>query len=242
MRVDLNNPFKHWQVRQAVALTLDRPSIVKTLFSGLADLGNDSPWAPAYPSTAKVPQRHRDIRTAKQLMASVGLSKGFSITLTTETTLEIPELAQIIQRSVKAIGIKMNLQILTATAYFAGTSTGPPAGWGNTPWLNAPMNITDWGHRAVPNVYLTSAFESKGIWNAAHYSNKTFDKVAKSYLAAISLKDQQKYAKQGELILLHDTPVIIPYFYYYLAAGSKKVKGYHADALGSVYLSHTSLA
>ena len=45
-----------------------------------------------------------------------------------------------------------------------------------------------------------------------------------------------------QLILLKDTPVILPYFYNYLAAGSKKVKGYKADAQGTVFLSHTSLA
>ena len=35
--------------------------------------------------------------------------------------------------------------------------------------------------------------------------------------------------------------MIIPYFYNYLAAGNKKVKGYQADALGEIYLSKTSL-
>jgi peptide/nickel transport system substrate-binding protein len=242
MRVDLHDALKHWQVRQAIALTLDRPAIRQTLFKGLADLGNDSPWAPAFPSTYPLPQRHKDLRKARQLMAAAGYHKGFSITLTTEQTGEIPQLAQIIQRSVKQIGIKMSLQILTATQYFAGSQSGPPSGWGNTPWLNAPMNITDWGGRAVPNVFLTSAFETKGIWNAPHYSNKAFDRAAKSYIGAISLKDQRKYAKIGEAILLHDTPTIIPYFYYYLAAGSKKVKGYQADAQGTIYVSKTSLA
>jgi peptide/nickel transport system substrate-binding protein len=243
MRVDAHNPLSKWQVRQAIALTLDRPAIVKTLFKGLADIGNDSPFAPVYPSTDKtVPQRHKDIKLAKQLMAAAGYAKGFSITLTTEQTGEIPQLAQIIQRSVKAIGINMTLNILTSTAYFAGSQTGPPSGWGTTPWLNAPMNITDWGHRAVPNVYLVSAFETGGVWNAAHYANKRFDSLAKSYLGAISLKDQRKYSHQLETILLHDTPVIFPYFYYYIAAGSKNVKGYKSDALGEIYVSKTSLA
>jgi peptide/nickel transport system substrate-binding protein len=189
-----------------------------------------------------VPQRHKNIAMARQLMAAAGYHKGFGITLTTEQTGEIPQLAQILQRSVKAIGINMKLTILTSTAYFAGSQSGPPKGWGNTPWLNAPMNITDWGGRAVPNVFLTAAFESKGIWNAPHYSNKKFDKAAKSFIGAISLKDQQKYAKMGQEILLHDTPTIIPYFYYYIAAGSKKVKGYVANAQGTVYVSHVSLA
>ena len=48
---------------------------------------------------------------AKQLMAAAGYAKGFTITLTTETTGEIPELAQIIKQSVKAIGINMTLKI-----------------------------------------------------------------------------------------------------------------------------------
>jgi peptide/nickel transport system substrate-binding protein len=243
MRVDLHNPLRDHRVRQAIALTLDRPAIRKTLFSGLADLGNDNPFAPAFISTnTSVPQRHKDIRKAKQLMAAAGHAKGFSIQLTTENVGEIPQLAQIIQRSVREIGIKMSLKILTVDAYFAGSQSGPPSGWGTTPWLNTPMNITDWGSRAVPNVLLVSAFETKAVWNAAHYSNKRYDSLVKSFIAAIALKDQRRYSKQIEELLLHDTPVIIPYFYNYLAAGAKRVKGYHADALGTVYLSHTSLA
>jgi peptide/nickel transport system substrate-binding protein len=243
MRVDLDNPLQDWRVRQAIALTLDRPAIVKTLFGPYALPGNDSPFATVYPSRDRsVPQRRKDIRKAKQLMAAAGFPNGFSITLTTEQTGEIPQLAQIIQRSVRAIGIKMKLNILTATAYFAGSQSGPPSGWGTTPWLNTPMNITDWGHRAVPNVFLTAAFETKGIWNAAHYSNKKFDRAAKSYIGAIAIKDQRKFAGQMQRILLHDTPVIIPYFYDFLGAGTANVKGYKSDAQGSVFLSHTSLA
>jgi len=243
MRVDAKNPLKDYRVREAIALSLDRPAIVKTLFDKYADVGNDSNFAPLYPSTDRtVPQRHKDLKTAKKLMAKAGHPKGFKITLTTEKTGEIPQLAQIIQRSVKALGIDMTLNILTSTAYFAGTQDGPPLGWGNTPWLNAPMNITDWGHRAVPNVVLTAAFKTKGVWNAAHYSNPKFDKILESFLGAIALKDQRKYERQMQLILLHDTPVIVPYFYNFLGAGTTKVKGYKADAQGTVFLSHTSLA
>jgi peptide/nickel transport system substrate-binding protein len=243
MRVDLPNPLRDWRVRQAIALTLDRPSIARTLFSKYADLGNDNPFAPAFISTDKrVPQRHKDLRKAKELMAAAGHANGFAIELTTEKVGEIPQLAQIIQRSVKQIGIRMTLKILTGTAYFAGSQTGPPSGWGTTPWLNTPMNITDWGSRAVPNVLLVSAFQSKAVWNAAHYSNKKYDRLTKSFIGAVALKDQRKYSRQIEELLLHDTPVIIPYFYNYLSAGTKRVRGYKPDALGQVYLSRTSLA
>jgi peptide/nickel transport system substrate-binding protein len=244
MRVDLDNAFKHAEVRRAVALTLDRPAIINTLFNNFADIGNDTPWAPVYPATVgdpDVPQRKQDIAQAKQLMATAGFANGFAITLTTEQTGEIPQLAQIIQNAVKAINIDLKLEIQTSTAYFDG-KYGPGSGdWGNTPWLNTPINITDWGHRSVPNVYLTSALAYTGVWNAAHYNNPAFDDIAKKFVGAISLTDQRTYAKQGETILLQDTPVIFPYFYNYLAAGSKSVKGYNADPLGTVYLSKTSL-
>jgi len=243
MRVDAKNPLKNAKVRRAIALTLDRPAIVKTLFNNLADVGNDSPFAPVYPSTDKsVPQRQKNLKLARKLMAEAGFPRGFKIVLTTQQVGEIPQLAQIIQRSVKAIGIDMSLNILTPTAYFAGTQDGAPRGWGTTPWLNTNMNITNWGHRAVPNVLLTAAFQTKGIWNAAHWSNKRFDAAAKSFIGAIALKDQRRYEKQMQLLLLEQTPVIIPYFYNYLAAGSKNVRGYKADAQATIYLSRTSLA
>jgi peptide/nickel transport system substrate-binding protein len=242
MRTD-KEPFNDKRVRQAVALLINRDNIVKGLLEEKSDYGNDSPFAPVYPSTDKsVPQRKKNLKLAKELMAQAGFARGFRVTLTTQRLGEIPQLAQIIQRSVKAIGIDMRLNILTPTAYFAGSQEGPPRGWGTTPWLNAPVSITNWGHRAVPNVLLTSAFRSKGIWNAAHWSNKRFDTAVASFLGAIAIKDQRKYEKQMQQVLLQQTPVLIPYFYNYLGAGSKQVRGYKADAQATIYLSRTSLA
>lgn len=175
-------------------------------------------------------------------MRAAGRANGFSTQLTTYRNFELPSLAQIIQQSVRQIGIRMSLRILTATAYYAGSQLGPPKGWGTTPWLNTPMNITDWGGRAVPNVYLTSSLMTKGVWNASHYSNRRFDRLARSFIAAIAIKDQRKYARLIQLLMLHDTPAIYPYFYYQLNAGSKRVRGYYADPQGQVYLSKTSLA
>jgi peptide/nickel transport system substrate-binding protein len=241
MRVDDHNAFSDKRVRTAVALTLNRPAIIKQLFNDLADIGNDSPFAPVYGLARSVPQRKQDIPMAKALMKAAGHEKGFSITLTTETTGEIPELAQIVANSVKAININLKLDIESSTAYFAGTQSGPPTGWGNTPWLNAPINITDWGSRAVPDVLLISAFEAKGVWNAAHWSDAKFDSLISQYLAATSFKAQNAAATAMQEILLDQTPVVFPYFYYYLAAGSKSVTGYAADPLGQIYLSKTSL-
>ena len=140
-----------------------------------------------------VAQRHKDLRKAKQLIAAAGLKKGWKTKLVTYQTAELPQLAQIVKQAVKAIGGNIDVKILDAAPqYYSGTPT-------TTPWLNDPMTITDWGHRGVPNVLLNAALTSKavpskkaGTWNAAHFKNKKYDALVKSFGAAVSLKDQRQ--------------------------------------------------
>ena len=70
-------PFKDRRVRQALALTLDRPKIIKQLFNGFGIPGNDSPFASVYPSSdPTVPQRKQDLVQAKKLLAAGRVSEG----------------------------------------------------------------------------------------------------------------------------------------------------------------------
>src|SRR4029077_13503077 len=117
MRTDMA-PFTDKRVRRAIALCLDRQKLVKGLFRGRSDIGNDSPFAPVYPSTdMAVPQRDLDISQAKQLMAAAGFADGFKVKLTTEKFIEIPEYCQIIQQAVRPIGITIDLNVESQDAY-----------------------------------------------------------------------------------------------------------------------------
>nr|MBA3331194.1 peptide ABC transporter substrate-binding protein [Actinomycetota bacterium] len=125
MRVDAKNELKDPRVRRAIALTLDRPGIVKTLFNNLGQPGNDSPFAPVYPSTDKsVPQRKKDIPAARALMAAAGVPNGFEATLTTERVQEIPDYAVLVQNACREIGVKLNLKIETDSAYYGKAQPG----------------------------------------------------------------------------------------------------------------------
>jgi peptide/nickel transport system substrate-binding protein len=81
LRVDDGNPLADYRVRQAIALTLDRPAIIKTLFDDLADIGNDSPFAPVYGLARSVPQRKQNISKAKQLIDAAGHAKVVTLVL-----------------------------------------------------------------------------------------------------------------------------------------------------------------
>jgi peptide/nickel transport system substrate-binding protein len=238
MRVD-TKPFNDRRVRVALALLLNRPDIIKTLFGGRADLGNDSPFAPVMRATNKsVPQRKQNIARAKHLLQQAGATH-LNITLTTERAYEIPDLAVLLKNAFKPAGVNLNLNILSVAQYYAGKQAFVKGG---TPWLNAALTCTDWAPRAVPNVLLSSDFKSNGIWNSAHYKNKHMDRLINEFTAALELPKQRALAGQMQRQLLADTPVIFPYFYNYLAAGKKNIRGYVADAVGLINLAGVSYA
>jgi peptide/nickel transport system substrate-binding protein len=240
MRCD-QAPFTDPRVRQAIALTLDRPAIVAALFKGYADLGNDSPFAPVFPSTnTTVAQRAMNIAKAKSLLAAAGHSSGFTTSLITEDFLEIPQFAQIVAQSAQAVGVKINLKVESSSTYY-GKAT-----FGNSDWLDATMSLVDYGHRSVPNVFLTAPLETTnasagtGPWNAAHFASTQYDKLAAQYIAAVDLSSQKSIAGQIETLLLEQTPIVFAYFYNYLTATAKNVSGVYPTAIGHLFLYNAS--
>ena len=184
MRCD-QAPFDDSRVRQAVALSLNRPQIVQALFKGYAAVGNDSPFAPVYPSTnTSVPQRTRDIAKAKSLLSAAGHSSGFSTQLVTESFLEIPQYAQFVQAAANEIGVKISLKVESSAAYY-GQAT-----FGHSDWLDSTMSLVDYGHRSVPDAVLNASLGTiptdGGAWNAAHFHNQQYDNLLRQYLAAVT--------------------------------------------------------
>jgi peptide/nickel transport system substrate-binding protein len=230
MRCD-QAPFTDPRVRQAIALTLNRPGIITALWKGFADLGNDSPFAPVFPSTStSVPQRVQNISQAKSLLAAAGHPSGFTTKLITENFLEIPQYAQIVVQAAAAIGVKINLTVESSTQYY-GKAT-----FGNSDWLDATMSLVDYGHRSVPNVFLTAPLQTGGTWNAAHFANSSYDKLVAQYIAATDVSTQKSIAGQIQQLLLNETPIIFAYFYNYLTATAMGVTGVYPTAIGHLFL------
>ncbi|HUC23353.1 MAG TPA: ABC transporter substrate-binding protein [Streptosporangiaceae bacterium] len=236
MRCD-QAPFTDARVRQAIALSLNRPEIVTALFKGDADLGNDSPFAPVFPSTnTSIPQRAINVAKAKSLLSAAGHPSGFSATLTGEIFQEIPQYAQIIQQSAKAIGVDLKLNIEAQPKYYGNYL------FGTSDWLDATMSLVDYGHRSVPNVFLTAPLQTinskkgTGAWNAAHFNNADYDKLSNQYIATADLSSQRSIAGQIETLLLDQTPIIYGYFYNYLTASAKNVTGAYPTAIGHIFL------
>ena len=191
MRCD-TAPFTDPRVRQAIALTLNRPAIVAALFQAYADTGNDSPFAPVFASTnPSVPQRVQDISKAKALLAAAGHPGGFTTQLITQQYLELPQYAQIVAQSAASIGVTIQLRVESSSTYY-GKAT-----FGNSDWLDATMSLVGYGHRSVPNVFLSAPLQiidartETGSWNAAHFNSAHYDTLSRQYIAAVDLSTQR---------------------------------------------------
>jgi peptide/nickel transport system substrate-binding protein len=236
MRTDLP-PFKDPRVRRALALTLDRPAMVQGLLSGRGTVGNDSPFGPRFPSTdTSVPQRTQDIAQAKQLLAAAGHPNGLRAQYVSETALEMPALAQVVQAAARVAGIDFQLRIETQSAYY-GKST-----FGSSDWLDSIVSAVDYGDRGAPNLYLEAPLTSHGIWNAARFKDPAYDRLVKQYVASVDLQSQRTVAGKIERLLLDQTPLIIPYFLESLSATKTNVQGVNPTSIGAVYLGQASIS
>lgn len=231
MKTDVG-PFKDKRLRQALSMTLDRDLIVKGLLRGWAVVGNDSPFAPVFPSTdGFVPQRKKDIEGAKKLLAAAGVPNGFKATLTTERFKEIPDLAVVIQNGAKEVGIDIELKLESQELYYG---SGKP---GRSDWLDSTFGITDYGHRGVPNVLINAPYVTGGAWNSSHFANETYDRLVAQYTAALDLTTQRRVAGQMQRLLLDETPIIIPYFLDSLMVTKAKIGGVKFSPIGQVNFS-----
>ena len=225
LRTD-KEPLTDKRVRQAIALLINRENIVKGLLEGKSDYGNDSPMAPVYPSTDKsVAQRKQDVEKAKALLSEAGKS-NISLEIRGWNGFEMPQYAQLVQQDLKAAGINVKLNFTDGASYY-GDST-----FGKSDWLDSTIGITEYGHRGTPILQMTAPLKSDGVWNAAHFKNKEYDKLVGEYVQSVDLQSQRGAAKKIQEMLLDEVPIIFSYFYFYLTATKSTVAGVDVAAMG----------
>jgi peptide/nickel transport system substrate-binding protein len=237
MRVDTGQ-FAKKEVRQALALSLDRPKMIEQLFKGRADLGNDHVIAPIYPYfDDSVPQRERDVEKAKSLLAAAG-TPTISATLHAGQLLEIPDLATLVKSQTAEAGFNLEVAVENLKTFYDAQWCPPK---GNPPCSGAAeLGIVDYGHRATPDVYLNAALKTDGDWNSSQYRSAEFDAAFGDFQKAIGVDAQKAACKTIETILNEDVAVALPYWYNYLAGSSKKFSGIYSSALGQMFFSAAS--
>ncbi len=207
-------PYTDKRVRQAMALCLNRPDIIKSVLQGEGVLGNDNVIAPVFPLYSPIPQRVQDYAKARALLSAAGYPNGFSATLTTASdTSDLVPLAEVAQQMWKPAGINVKIKPEPGSVYY------------NTDWLGAPLTITEWGHRPTPSQLLGVAYRTGAVWNASHWSNPTFDQLTSALDAEVDFTKRKAIVKQIELLMTEEVPSMVTHFTEALRTVRSNVQG-----------------
>lgn len=230
LRTD-TGPWADKRVRQAFAYTVDRNAVVQGLMQGYAEIGNDSPFAPVYPvSNTDLPQREVDLDKARALLAEAGVPDGFTTTLNVLNQLEIPAYAVILQAGAAKAGINLEIILQDGGTYYGDGQ------FGSSPWLDSTAGITDFGHRSIPNVYLTAQFQSDGVWNSSHLDDPELDAEIGEFLATVDFEEQRRLATAMQERFLDLTPTIYAAFLQFIFVSTSNVAGIVPNSSGQLFL------
>lgn len=209
-------PFDERAAREALAWAIDRAALVDAVYEGNADIANDVTFFPDYsPRPEGLVQRERDLDKVAELLAGSTLS----FTITTSNQL----LGEVLQQQLNAVpGFDVGLQVLSTEAYYADGA--------DTPWLTAPVTVTNWAKRA-PSQYLSLMYTGGAPWNASHYTSDEIEQLAVQFDATTDPVPRQALADRIALVQWTDLPVIIPAYSKSQALQNRRVVGEFVGAL-----------
>ena len=234
MRSD-QGPLRDPRVRRAVALTINRPQQIARVMLGQAQIGNDNPFWKQFGSTDKsTKQRRQNLALARNLLNAAG-AENLDFNITTWNFLDHADHAASIQAYARQAGIDVGIEVMDVSKYYDSEPAGADY-FTTTPWLNRTASLTEYGWRGVPDLYISRCYMSTGDWNASHYKNAEFDRVARSYLESPDVGAQRRATKRMAGLLLRDTPVVTDYFINYVTASSSKVKNYVPEGISHIRL------
>jgi peptide/nickel transport system substrate-binding protein len=229
------------RVRRAIALTINRPQQIARVMLGNAQVGNDNPFWKGFRSTdPSIKQRRQNLQLARALLAAAN-AEDLRFNITTWDFLDHTDHAASVQAYARQVGIDVGLEVMDVGKYYDSEPAGADY-FTTTPWLNRTCTLTEYGWRGVPNLYISRCYMSTGDWNASHYKNAEFDRVATTYLEALDLQVQRRATKRMAGLLLRDTPVVTDYFINYVTASAARVRNYVPEGISHVRLAKVGLA
>lgn len=199
-----NKPWKDQRVRLAVNHAINRADIIQRIYSGEAEYSGHVPpgYGPWPLPDAELRQKYLkfDLVKAKKLMADAGLSKGFSVTMTTFSGQDYPQISAVVQSHLKRINIDVNIVAQEAGTFAANN------GKGTFEW-----DLTGRGMRGDVDGYLAEFHPAAPIfkiWYPEYRNTKAWRGIGNGRIQLDPAKRLPIYqAAQRELLL---NPVQIP--------------------------------
>jgi len=199
-----SGPLATPEVRQAIAMAIDRQGIVDTLRQGMAQFGNSLVPPTVFGSAVDLAGPEYDPEGAKALLAQAGVTTPLKLTLNTYEGAENQQIAQAIQAQLAQIGIDLDVVITDYGAFSEAIAADDHGLW-----------LSSWGTVTMDADYTFYALlhsQQHGADNKAFYANAQVDQWLTE--ARSTTDDDQRKAlyRQIQKQVMVDLPYLNLYY------------------------------
>lgn len=210
LRISFNaakKPFDDIRVRQALNYAVDKESIVKNIYQGMASVIPDvvGPLNVGYAAVKGYPY---DPAKAKKLLAEAGYPNGFKTTLWTPQGryLKDYELSQAVQQQLQAVGVDAKLETFEWGAYLAAIRK-PKAEAKDDMYLIGWSPSTGEARWGMYPITACSQQYPNGS-NYSFYCNKELDQLIEKAVMATGMKERDTLLRKAQEALVQDPEAI----------------------------------
>ena len=197
--------LKDRDVRRAIAMGIDRDSIIDSILLGSVDKANNfvAPGVFGYSADSKTLEYNPE--AAKKIIEQKGL-KGTKLTIGVSNSPVRMQMSEIIQAQLKEIGLDVTVESLEWGAFLTATGRGD-------------LDMFSMGY---PNFH-SSQLGSAG--NRSQYVNPKMDKLLDDAKKEINTEKRKELYKEVADIIYTDVPVIPMYYTNNTVASTKNIEG-----------------
>lgn len=217
-------PFNDPRLRKALALTVDRDTMVDFMTEGFGTKGNDTPLNASYPYFEQVAQREQNIEEAKSLLAEAGFPDGFTADLIASDRPAIrTQLAVALREMAKEAGITINVVTMPHATYL------------DQVWTKGAFYVGFYNMQPTPDGIMKLLFTSDAAWNETRWNNPAFDKLVNDARGTADVASRTDLYTQAQTLMNDETPSIIPAFFDVMGAKRNWMQGYDIHPRASVF-------
>ena len=218
---DRVEPFSNTKVRKAITRAINREQLLNSIWGEYGTLIGSfvPPTDPWYVDLNDVDAY--DVESAKQLLAEAGFADGFSFTLDTPNYDPHPIVAQFVQNELAKVGIKVNINIITANEWY--TKIYQARDFEAT--LQEHVNHRDIVFYGNPDFY----------WG---YNNPEVVELIASAEASATEEEQVEKLKEANRIIAEEAASTWLYLYPQIVVSSASVSGYPVNGLNSQFFAY----
>jgi peptide/nickel transport system substrate-binding protein len=219
---NLDNPlFRDVKVRQAIAMGIDRQTIINTILKNVASpaAGDQPPISWAYNPDLKPVQRN--VSAARELLAQAGWKQGadgifakdgkrLSFGLATTAGNKVREtVAQAIAQQLREIGIEVEVRFIETPVFFGDVLKNRRFETAMYAWVAGtdPDNMTLWHSKKIPSQ--GNGYEGQ---NYPGWRNPEVDALTEQAARTLDVNQRRQMYYRVQDMIVQDCPVIPLYF------------------------------